>query len=481
MTWQNGTGQPERGYKFEYDLLDRLTNAHYGEGNKLSENSDHYTEQITDYDKMGNILGLLRYGKTSSAGYGLVDNLSFALDGNRLKSVNDASTIQAYGNGFEFKDNAKQTVEYSYDANGNLTKDLNKKITDIQYNCLNLPCRIEFEDGNITSYLYAADGTKLRTTHIIGNDTTVTDYCDNVIYENGIAKTLSTETGYVSLTDGKYHYYLKDHQGNNRVVVDETGKVEERNDYYPFGGLMASSSVSAQPYKYNGKELDRKVGLDWYDYGARHYDATLGRWHVVDPKSEEEHSLTPYNYCNNNPVKLIDPDGRAAQIPPFFWGTANPLITAGSRMTMLGTADKVVKALPKEEHHIIPRSLGKHDVVKAAREGGFKLEGKENKMTVDKFSKATGKGQHGKHPKYTEQLRKELNEYFKKKPNASPEESANFVRGRVSNAKDAIENNPNAKINDLELKSLTLPTDGIKVIKPVEPIKPIKTINPWEV
>lgn len=445
MTWQNGTGQPERGYKFEYDLLDRLTNAHYGEGSKLSENSDHYTEQITDYDKMGNILGLLRYGKTSSAGYGLVDNLSFALDGNRLKSVNDASTIQAYGNGFEFKDNAKQTVEYSYDANGNLTKDLNKKITDIQYNCLNLPCRIEFEDGNITSYLYAADGTKLRTTHIIGNDTTVTDYCDNVIYENGIAKTLSAETGYVSLTDGKYHYYLKDHQGNNRVVVDETGKVEERNDYYPFGGLMASSSVSAQPYKYNGKELDRKGGLDWYDYGARHYDATLGRWHVVDPKSEEEHSLTPYNYCNNNPVKLIDPDGRAAQIPPFFWGTANPLITAGSRMTMLGTADKVVKALPKEEHHIIPRSLGKNDVVKAAREGGFKLEGKENKMTVDKFSKATGKGQHGKHPKYTEQLEKKFDDFMEKNPNASPEQSANFVRGQVSNAKNAIENNPNNK------------------------------------
>lgn len=309
MTWQNGAGQPERGYKFEYDLLDRLTNAHYGEGSKLSENSDHYTEQITDYDKMGNILGLLRYGKTSSTGYGLVDNLSFALDGNRLKSVNDASIIQAYGNGFEFKDNAKQTVEYSYDANGNLTKDLNKKITDIQYNCLNLPCRIEFEDGNITSYLYAADGTKLRTTHIIGNDTTVTDYCDNVIYENGIAKTLSAETGYVSLTDGKYHYYLKDHQGNNRVVVDENGKVEERNDYYPFGGLMASSSVSVQPYKYNGKELDRKGGLDWYDYGARHYDATLGRWHVVDPMAEKYYGVNPYNYCLNNPILLIDPNG----------------------------------------------------------------------------------------------------------------------------------------------------------------------------
>lgn len=309
MTWQNGTGQPERGYKFEYDLLNRLTNAHYGEGSKLSENSDQYTEQITDYDKMGNILGLLRYGKTSATGYGLIDNLSFTLDGNRLKSVNDVSTLQAYGNGFEFKDNTKQTIEYSYDANGNLTKDLNKKVTDIQYNCLNLPCRIEFEDGNITSYLYAADGTKLRTTHIIGNDTTVTDYCDNVIYENGIAKMLSTETGYVSLTDGKYHYYLKDHQGNNRVVADENGKVEERNDYYPFGGLMASSSVSAQPYKYNGKELDRKGGLDWYDYGARHYDATLGRWHVVDLMAEKYYGVSPYSYCLNNPILLIDPNG----------------------------------------------------------------------------------------------------------------------------------------------------------------------------
>ena len=92
-------------------------------------------------------------------------------------------------------------------------------------------------------------------------------------------------------------------------MVDETGKVEERNDYYPFGGLMASSSVSAQPYKYNGKELDRKGGLDWYDYGARHYDATLGRWHVVDLMAEKYYGVSPYSYCLNNPILLIDPNG----------------------------------------------------------------------------------------------------------------------------------------------------------------------------
>ena len=92
-------------------------------------------------------------------------------------------------------------------------------------------------------------------------------------------------------------------------MIDETGKVEERNDYYPFGGLMASSSVSTQPYKYNGKELDRKGGLDWYDYGARHYDATLGRWHVVDLMAEKYYGVSPYSYCLNNPILLIDPNG----------------------------------------------------------------------------------------------------------------------------------------------------------------------------
>lgn len=58
------------------------------------------------------------------------------------------------------------------------------------------------------------------------------DYCGNVIYENGTAKLLLTEEGYVYLTDKKYHYYLQDHQGNNRAVVNATGNVEETNHYY---------------------------------------------------------------------------------------------------------------------------------------------------------------------------------------------------------------------------------------------------------
>ena len=105
-----------------------------------------------------------------------------------------------------------------------------------------------------------------------------------------------------------YYYYLKDHQGNNRVVVNSSGAVQEVNHYYPFGGVF-SISTNVQPYKYNGKELDTKNGLNWYDYGARHYDAALGRWHVVDSLGEKYYSSSPFVYCGNNPINRIDPTG----------------------------------------------------------------------------------------------------------------------------------------------------------------------------
>ena len=310
MTWKSGAEDTPRGYKFSYDRLGRLTDAEYGEGPSLSVNTNRFNEQVTGYDKMGNILGLKRYGQTSATGYDVIDDLSLSYAGNRLKKVADRSGTSAFNNGFEFKDGIDLPTEYEYDENGNLTKDLNKNITAIQYNCLNLPGRVMFANGNSISYLYDAAGRKLRTVHVLEGDSVTTDYCGNVVYENGVPQILLTEVGYVSLTDGQYHYYLKDHQGNNRVVVDEEGTVEEVNDYYAFGGLMSTSSrQSVQPYKYNGKELDRKGGLDWYDYGARMYDAALGRFMKTDRFSEKYVSLSPYQYGANNPVNNIDVNG----------------------------------------------------------------------------------------------------------------------------------------------------------------------------
>ena len=311
MTWQSGNEKKLRGYEFFYDRQDRLTTAKYAEGTntKMDLNSNRYTEQVTGYDKNGNILALQRYGQTGASSYGLIDNLTFTLNGNQLNRVDDAVTASAYNNGFEFKDAVKQANEYAYDANGNLTKDLNKNISNIQYNCLNLPSKVTFTDGSTIEYTYAADGTKLRTKHVINGTTTTTDYCGNVIYENGVQKLLLTEAGYLTLADSKYHYYLQDHQGNNRVVIDQNGTVEETNHYYPFGGVFANST-SVQPYKYNGKELDTKKGLNWYDYGARHYDAAIGRFATVDPMAEKYYPWSPYTYCLDNPIKYVDNDGK---------------------------------------------------------------------------------------------------------------------------------------------------------------------------
>ena len=314
MTWKAGNESTVRGYKFTYDGLDRLLNGTYGEGEQLNSNSGRYSENVTGYDKDGNITGLERYGRSGSSSYGMCDALTYTLNGNQMIRVDDQVSIGAGNDETDFKDAVKQANEYTYDANGNLTKDLNKGITGITYNCLNLPNAVTFSDGSTVTYIYSADGTKLRAVHKIGSVTTTTDYCDNVIYENNTAKLLLTGEGYISLSDKKYHYYLQDHQGNNRVVADKDGNVEETNHYYPFGGVFASSQ-NVQPYKYNGKELDTKKGLNWYDYGAREYDAVLGRFTTMDPMAEKYYAVSPYTYCVNNPIKFVDPTGMLTESP----------------------------------------------------------------------------------------------------------------------------------------------------------------------
>ena len=286
-----------------------MKKAEYGEGERLAVNPNRFNEEVTAYDKTGNILGIRRMGQTGAQEYGLVDNLALTYSGNQLTKVTDNAAGSAYNNGFEFKDGADKETEYAYDENGNLTQDLNRNIKDIQYNFLNLPQRIEFGNGSTTEYLYDADGRKLRTVHKADGKTTTTDYAGNLIYENGKPARLLTGYGYVSLPDGMYHYYLKDHQGNNRVVADRNGKVEEVNHYYPFGGMFAHNG-NVQPYKYNGKELDTRKGLNWYDYGARHYDPAVGRFITSDPLSEKDYFTSSYVYCGSNPINRIDKDGK---------------------------------------------------------------------------------------------------------------------------------------------------------------------------
>ena len=319
MSWTaNGASHS---YSFTYDGANRMLNATHG--------NNYFTEKVTSYDKNGNITSLQRYGQTGASAYGLLDNLTYTLNGNQLSSVTDAVSTAAYGINTAFSGTSSG---YAYDKNGNLTKDSGKGISSITYNVLNLPQVITFTDGSTITYTYTADGTKLRVVHVISGTTTQTDYCGNVIYESGAQKYLLNEVGYYNLASSVYCYYLKDHQGNNRVVINSAGTVKETNHYYPFRGLFAGTSI--QPFKYNGKELDTKNGLNWYDYGARHYDATLGRWHVADPLADKMPTWSPYTYCYNNPLRLIDKDGEFPLLPFLIKGTVGAVVDAVSQVTV---------------------------------------------------------------------------------------------------------------------------------------------------
>ncbi|AFD06626.1 RHS repeat domain-containing protein [Solitalea canadensis] len=269
-----------KGFQYSYDKLNRLTSA--------VSTSNLLNETLT-YDVMGNILSLNRTG----AGYGntTYDYVKNGVNGNQLQSI--AGNIIA---------------SYGYDVNGNLLTDSKKGIT-LTYNYLNLPNTVTGTQ-NIT-YIYDAAGNKLRKSVIVGGVPKNTDYIAGIQYrDNGTLDFVQTEEGRAISTGGsyKYEYNLSDHLGNVRVSFDKTGLLQE-DEYYAFGLRKSVFNGSSNLYLYNGKELQSE--LNQYDYGARFYDPVLGRWNVIDPLAEKMRRHSPYNYCFDNPIRFIDPDGRA--------------------------------------------------------------------------------------------------------------------------------------------------------------------------
>jgi RHS repeat-associated protein len=190
----------------------------------------------------------------------------------------------------------------------------------------------------------------------------ITRTTTNVINENTIEKTnpnsppppvfelqfISHPEGYAepnTLGTFDYIYQYKDHLGNIRLSYKNNGNMAnpdldilEENNFYPFGlkqkgyNNNVTSTNIAQNYKYNGKELSEEFGLNWHDYGARRYDASIGRWMSTDPYAEKYETLSPYAYVSNNPVNAIDPDGRLIVfVNGLLFGEAFEWKTSGSR------------------------------------------------------------------------------------------------------------------------------------------------------
>ena len=319
---------------YDYNAQNMLTDSGYNEGDRQNDGQGNYDESLS-YDKMGNVQSLLRSGLLDDGSYGLIDNLSYNYHGNQLLKVDDAAVGPYYQGAFHFVDGADEAVEYEYDANGNLVRDLNKGIISISYDLNNQPRKIEYNDGRNVSYLYDAEGSKLSVSYNLtamssaqpqmpvmqssnvasanmSNGQKTIEYCGNIICD-GDETMILNNVGYALYNKDNnlsFYYYLKDHLGNNRVVVREYGEIEQVNDYYPTGALMTSSKGGdTQRFKYNGKELDRTNGLNWYGYGARNYDAAIVRWDGMDKLCEKYSPFTPYGYCLNRFLNYYDKIG----------------------------------------------------------------------------------------------------------------------------------------------------------------------------
>ncbi|MBD1261973.1 hypothetical protein HZY62_15325, partial [Maribacter polysiphoniae] len=218
--------------------------------------------------------------------------------------------------------------------NGNMKTDANKGITGITYNHLNLPTQVTLNSGNI-SYIYDATGVKLKKTVSTG---TTTEYAGNYIYEGGVLQFFNHTEGYVEPNGSSwdYVYQYKDHLGNIRLSYSDdnnngsiaTNEIREENNYYPFGlehkGYNNVINGTEHPYTYNGKEKQEELGLNWMDYGARNYDAALGRWMNIDNLAEQYKTSSPYHYAGNNPVLNYDIDGN--EFTDAAWEWVNKLI-----------------------------------------------------------------------------------------------------------------------------------------------------------
>ena len=345
-------------YAYTYDKLDRLVSAKHTANDDIASQFVDYQEYdgepiydvSYEYDKHGNITRLQRLGYTGEYLVRSLDDLTYRYDGNRLMAVEAADNDQYVST---FEDEVHEAEECSYDLNGNLVKDNNRNLQNIDYNYLNLPQQIYYgkqDAGKVISYTYATDGTKLKSLYATGtndilspigtldsnmdNDIVYSDsvvYCDNSLYVKGRLDRILLPDGYIQVTYQtirgrlvafyKYYYLMKDHQGSARINISEeylddrpSEGCREAVSYYPFGKAMTGwtkwVNPFKEPYTYTGKKEETMHGLGWYDYGKRFYDPNYRLSFIsVDPLCEKYYSISPYAYCANNPIRYVNLQG----------------------------------------------------------------------------------------------------------------------------------------------------------------------------
>jgi RHS repeat-associated protein len=313
--------------RYVYDLSNRLVRA---DRDTLQLSTKH--DLINTYDRDGNLQTLKRYGSNNN----LVDNFNYSYFSgtNRL-----AKTVAGVD-------------QYSYDYNGNAVRDDMNGISNMFYDHRNLLLSfrsVRLSSGGIsppvifeTRYWYDEAGNRIhklvkryngveQNPIYIENDDpfglwqTITDeYYARDASGKEMAIYQGTTLDFWNMwgldnfgkinANGSRFFYLKDHLGTVRAVVNQINDLVSAQDYDAWGYPMENRSFTngrisfSKTYEFTGKERDDESNYDYF--GARYYDARVANWTSLDPLFEKHIGWTPYNYVLRSPLRLIDPDGK---------------------------------------------------------------------------------------------------------------------------------------------------------------------------
>mgnify|MGYP006428865649 CR=1 FL=1 len=192
-----------------------------------------------------------------------------------------------------------ESAGFGYDANGNMSS-ISGQIPNIAYDHRNLPVQWDLPDGSHLIHAYNADGQRMLKEHSEGQwSFYVMDGQQNlaVVDEEGFSHfniVGNATEGRLEPKEDTRRYYLKDHLGSTRAVIDKHGEVLETHGYYPFGAQMPGRQFTAgTPTKeqFTSKERDAETGLDYF--GARYYLSAYGRWNGVDAQTSTPTAAAP--------------------------------------------------------------------------------------------------------------------------------------------------------------------------------------------
>ena len=227
---------------------------------------------------------------------------SYDISGNRTGVIVDTATVICYNynaNGelvSETSNNGSvsETTAYEYDLNGNLTKKTKGfSVTDYTYNAWNQMVSA----GNVT-YTYNAQG--LRVSKSSSGETDTFTLVGGNVWSDSESKYLRG----IELIASDTQIYLYNIRGDVIQLLGFDGEVDKTYDYDAYGNEYSRDLADENPFRYCGEYYDTETGFIYLR--ARYYDPTVGRFTTLDPIKD---GLNWYNYCNNNPVNFVDPNG----------------------------------------------------------------------------------------------------------------------------------------------------------------------------